>query len=58
MCMTTAALVLFLSFLSADRVTEQPGRIIIHATEADVHWIAVGDNWCTGESLKDGRGTI
>jgi len=32
--------------ISSDIVPTQPGRIIVHATDGDVHWIATEDNWC------------
>lgn len=50
MCLTTEALVLFLNIIGADIVTTEPGRVIVHATEADVHWVASvdqDDRWCT-----------
>ncbi|MAC82306.1 MAG: hypothetical protein CML66_30125 [Rhodobacteraceae bacterium] len=50
MCLTTEALVLFLNILGAGIVTTEPGRIIVHAETADVHWVArenTADRWCT-----------
>ena len=51
MCLTTEALVLFLNIIGAGMVsTPEPGRIIVHAEAADVHWVARDDSddrWCT-----------
>lgn len=50
MCLTTQALVLFLNIIGSDIVSTEPGRVIVHATEADVHWVAHPekvDHWCT-----------
>ncbi|MBB95875.1 MAG: hypothetical protein CML68_14940 [Rhodobacteraceae bacterium] len=50
MCLTTEALVLFLNIIGANIVTTEPGRIIVHAEAADVHWVAradTDDRWCT-----------
>lgn len=50
MCLTTEALVLFLNIIGAHMVSTEPGRIVVHATEADVHWVASADRedrWCT-----------
>ncbi|MGR3804303.1 hypothetical protein [Marinibacterium profundimaris] len=50
MCLSTQALVMFLNLIGADIVTSEPGRIVVHATTADVHWVAradEADRWCT-----------
>ncbi|MFZ7090293.1 hypothetical protein [Primorskyibacter sp. 2E233] len=47
MCISAEALATFLNLLAASIVTSEPGRIIVAATEGDVHWVAVEDNWCT-----------
>jgi len=47
MCLTAEALALFLTLVAVDHVTIEPGRIIVHATLRDAHWIAVEDRWCT-----------
>lgn len=46
MCMSAEALALFLNLIAAN-ITTEPGRIIVHATERDAHWVMVGDGWCT-----------
>ncbi len=46
MCMSVEALALFLNLIAAN-ITTEPGRIIVHATERDAHWVMVGDEWCT-----------
>ena len=47
MCLTAEALALFLNLLSPEIVSTEPGRVIVHAAEGDVHWIARADAWCT-----------
>lgn len=47
MCISAAALALFLNLLATDDIATSPGRIIVHAEVADAHWVAVGDTWCT-----------
>lgn len=51
MCLTTEALVLFLNIIGPGLVSaDEPGRIIVHAETADVHWVARADDddrWCT-----------
>ena len=53
MCLTTEALALFLNLLATDIVTTEPDRIVVHATEGDVHWLAVEDRWCTAAPQQD-----
>ncbi|MEM8730725.1 MAG: hypothetical protein AAGF79_12480 [Pseudomonadota bacterium] len=50
MCLTTQALVMFLNIIGPEKVTTEPGVIVIHAATADVHWVAQidqADHWCT-----------
>ena len=47
MCLTTQALMLFLNIIGPDMITTEPDRVIVHATEADVHWVRAEDQWCT-----------
>ena len=49
MCLTTAALAAFLNLIAGADVTTEPGRIVVHATAQDVHWVAAdgADRWCT-----------
>lgn len=49
MCLTTAALAAFLNMISGAPITTEPGRIIIHASARDAHWVAATseDRWCT-----------
>ena len=48
MCLTTAMLAAFLNMIAFPQITVEPGRIIVHATEWDAHWVeGTGDEWCT-----------
>lgn len=48
MCLSTAALALFLTLVGDNHVSTEPGRIIIAAATRDAHWVATdGDLWCT-----------
>jgi hypothetical protein len=47
MCLTAEALALFLNLLSADIVTTEPGRVIVHSGTGDVHWEERAAQWCT-----------
>ena len=47
MCLTTEAFALFLSILGSDMVTADGHRVTVHATQGDVRWHAVVDDWCT-----------
>ena len=47
MCLSTAALSLFLNLLSLDTISTEPGRVIVRATENEAHWVNQGDLWCT-----------
>ncbi|WP_321364322.1 hypothetical protein [uncultured Celeribacter sp.] len=54
MCISAEALALFLNLIVAP-VTSEPGRIIVHATENDAHWVQVEDRWCTMAPQIQGR---
>lgn len=47
MCLTIEAFALFLNMIAVPEITSEPGRIIVHATTRDAHWVAVEDEWCT-----------
>ena len=47
MCLTTEAFALFLTLIGGDIVTGDTTRITVHATQGDVTWHAVVDDWCT-----------
>lgn len=47
MCLTTEALALFVNLISLDLIDTMPDRIVIRAETRDVHWVAVGEQWCT-----------
>ncbi|PWR01554.1 hypothetical protein DKT77_15550 [Meridianimarinicoccus roseus] len=47
MCLSAEALALFLNIIGSDLVSTEPGRIIVHATEGDVTYVARDDQWCT-----------
>lgn len=47
MCLTTDALVLFLSLLPAEIISSEPERIIVHAEIGNTVWKHDNDIWCT-----------
>ena len=47
MCMSTAALTVFLNIIGADMVTNAPGLIKVAAHNGPVYWVEAGDTWCT-----------
>lgn len=47
MCLTAEALAVFLNIIGLQHVSTEPGRIIVHAESADVHWVLDADEWCT-----------
>ncbi|WP_299784768.1 hypothetical protein [uncultured Marivita sp.] len=47
MCLTVEAFALFLNMIAVPEITSEPGRIVVHATTRDAHWVAVEDEWCT-----------
>ncbi|MCC1493133.1 hypothetical protein [Cognatishimia sp. F0-27] len=47
MCLTAAAFAAFLNIIAFDRIEQQDGRVIVHATTREAHWVARGDEWCT-----------
>lgn len=55
MCLTPEALALFLNLIGHSMVTSTPEHITVHATQGDVVWIAVGEQWCTTGPVDDRR---
>lgn len=55
MCISTAAFALFLSILPPAIVEPENTRVIVHATQGTVHWVARGDEWCTMAPQFDNR---
>jgi hypothetical protein len=47
MCLSAEALALFLNIIGTDLVSTDAGRIVVHATDGDVTYVANGDAWCT-----------
>ena len=49
MCLSTAALATFLTLIAGAPMTTEPGRIIVRASDQDVHWVeaTAEDRWCT-----------
>lgn len=47
MCLTVEAFALFLNLIAVPEITSEPGRIVVHATTRDAHWVSVEDEWCT-----------
>lgn len=47
MCLTNEAFAVFLNLIGAGLVTQDGTTVTIHATEGDVTWHAVVDEWCT-----------
>ena len=54
MCLTTEAFAVFLTILGAQLATPDGQRVTVHATEGDVVWHAVVDDWCTSAPYPDG----
>jgi len=53
MCLTTEALMLFLSLLPPEIVELSPERITVRAEVRDAHWLAQGEMWCTAAPKLD-----
>lgn len=47
MCLSTSALILFISLLPPEIISDAPGQITVHATTRDAVWQVRGDLWCT-----------
>ncbi len=54
MCLSTAALTLFLALLPPEKVTEAEGRVTVHADAGDVVWERAGIGWCN-DQVPNGR---
>ncbi|MBY5931746.1 hypothetical protein KUV51_01940 [Tateyamaria omphalii] len=48
MCLTAQSFGLLLSLVSMNNLTVEEGRVVVHLPDGDVHWLAVGAEWCTG----------
>lgn len=55
MCISAEALALFLNIIGVDLVSTEPGRVIVHATEGDVAYVAHEGKWCTMGPQLDRR---
>jgi hypothetical protein len=53
MCLTSAALFLFLNLLPADRVEQEDQQITVRADAGAVIWQARGASWCTDAPVSD-----
>lgn len=49
MCLTAPAFGFLLSLVSLSQLTVDEGRVTVHTPERDIHWLAVGEEWCTGQ---------
>ena len=47
MCLTSAALAVFLTLVGPSAVSLGEDRVIVHAQSRDAHWVAVESRWCT-----------
>ncbi len=47
MCLTTEALLLFLSLLPSEIVETSEDRIVVRAETRDAIWLPNGHEWCT-----------
>lgn len=54
MCLTNEAFALFLNLIGAGLMTHEGPTITIHATEGDVTWHAVVNDWCTAAPYPEG----
>lgn len=52
MCLSTKALILFISLLPQEIVTPSDNGILIHAETGPVAWVADGETWCTFAPLR------
>lgn len=55
MCLSTEALMLFISLIGFDLTTRHEARITVHAEMGDVHWIAREDQWCAERPERTAR---
>jgi hypothetical protein len=53
MCLSTQALVLFISMLPQEIVTQSANQIIIAAETGHVTWDSFDGEWCTVAPLKN-----
>ncbi len=52
MCLSTQAILLFISMLPPEILTQEPNRITIAADTGAVEWNYLTDNWCTVAPLQ------
>jgi len=58
MCISSAALALFLTVLGPEMVSSEPGLYIVHAEVGDAHWVQRKDHedmWCTDAPQVEAR---
>lgn len=48
MCLTAQSFGLLLSLVSLNNLTVEKGHVVVHLPDGDVHWLAMGPEWCTG----------
>lgn len=48
MCLTAHSFGLLLSLVSLNNLTVDTGHVVVHLPDGDVHWLAIGPDWCTG----------
>ncbi len=48
MCLTATSFGMLLSLISLQNVTVDDGHVVVHLPDGNVHWFAVGAEWCTG----------
>ena len=47
MCLTAQSFGMLLSLISLNNVTVGDGHVVVHLPDGDVHWLAMGPEWCT-----------
>ncbi len=50
MCLSVTAFGLFLSLFSPHALSVEDGHVILHTADREMHWLALGPVWCTGET--------
>ena len=48
MCLTAQSFGILMSLISLNNVTVSQGHVVVHLPDGDVHWLAMGPEWCTG----------
>ncbi len=49
MCLSTAALAMFLALLPPEKVSEAEDRVVVHADAGDVVWERTEIGWCNDQ---------